>query len=879
MSTGTTNKNWRNFLNFRMLKHMKIAVTTVSVMIYSTIICGQSIHPADLSIDTAAKKIPFVIKSAGNQYLGSGWKTLWWGQHYRREWAVPVSFPVLILSDIDGGLTPQKEGGGHETKTLRLLSANGREYVLRTMDKSLDVLVPDEFKGTLLNDIVNDQISTAHPYGPIAVARLADAISLFHTNPKIYYVPDQTGLGEFKTVFANKLCLLEERPSGKGWEHNELFGDADNIVNTEKMLDKIFSNTENSVDQQTFLRIRLFDMLINDWDRHEDQWVWAVKKTKKEDLYIPIGRDRDQSFSKTDGITLYFLSKPWALRPLKNLTPGIKDVRGESFSARNLDQQFLNQLTKEDWKAAINFIQSNLTDSAIRTAIGAMPKEANKISGEFLIKRLGQRRDNMMDYGMRYYSILGKQVTINGSDKKETFVIDFDKKNQVSITGLRSSNDTFYHRTFNRSTTKQINVYGLQGNDTYKVEGSSKNNFTIRLLGGDGNNHYTDTREKAIGKTISVYDSLNTKDNTSGNFKFSRHWDTLYRYNRSSVKYDWYIPLVVPGYNQDDGVSIGLGLFYKKQTWGKRPFGWQQSFLADYATGTGAFGFAYKGVFKIGTGKWDLDMTAFYKGPRYTFNYYGSGNETELNGHDRSYFRVKANNFYINPGVSHSWKSNYLHFGLQYETVEILHAQNKFTSSSEAKLDSGIFSTTHFAGVNGGWNFFNAGTERYPTRGFHLNAGFSFLNNLDDSKRKLLKINGQATFYYPILRKLIFSHRTGASTIFGDYEFYQASTLGGSENLRGFWRDRFAGRTNFYQNTELRFSIADLKGYAMRGRLGVFGFVDDGRVWIEHENSSQLHVGYGGGIFFLPYNLTSLTVFYSASKEVNMVTVKAGFFF
>jgi hypothetical protein len=55
--------------------------------------------------------------------------------------------------------------------------------------------------------------------------------------------------------------------------------------------------------------------------------------------------------------------------------------------------------------------------------------------------------------------------------------------------------------------------------------------------------------------------------------------------------------------------------------------------------------------------------------------------------------------------------------------------------------------------------------------------------------------------------------------------------------------------------------------------------VDDGRVWIEHENSSQLHVGYGGGIFFLPYNLTSLTVFYSASKEVNMVTVKAGFFF
>jgi hypothetical protein len=850
-------------------------VATISLVIYSTIIGAQSIYAGNSNIDTVA---PPVIKPAGNQYLASGWKTLWWGKHYRREWAVPVSFPVLMLSAIDGGLTPQKEGGGHETKTLRLLSANGREYVLRTMDKNLDVLVPPEFKGTFVNDIVNDQISTAHPYGPIAVAQLAEGISIFHTNPKIYYVPDQAGLDEFRNVFANKLCLLEERPSGKGWEHNELFGAADEIVNTEKMLDQIFSNTENIVDQQTFLRIRLFDMLINDWDRHEDQWVWAIKKTKREDLYIPIGRDRDQSFSKTDGITLYFLSKPWALRPVKNLTPGISDIRGANFSARNLDQQFLNELTKEDWKTAINFIQSNLTDSAIRNAIGTMPEDVNKISGEFLIKRLIQRRENLSDYGMKYYSILGRQIAINGSAKKETFVIEFNNKKQVSVTGLRSSNDTFFHRTFYRNTTKQINIYGLEGNDRYSVIGNSKNNFTIRLLGGNGNNAYDDSRNNHSGKKIKVYDSLQIKHDNIADFKINKHWDTLYRYNRASVKYDWYIPLIVPGYNQDDGVSIALGLFYRRQTWGKTPFGWQQSFLVDYAIGTGAIGFGYKGLFKT-RGKWDLDMNAFYKGPRYTFNYYGLGNETELNGHDRSYFRVKANNFYISPGISQSWRSNYLRFGLQYETVEILNAQNKFASSPEANLDSSILSLIHFAGVNGGWNFFNAGMERYPTKGFHLSAGFSFLNNLDDTKRKLLRINGQATIYYPLLRKLIFSHRTGASTIFGDYEFYQASTLGGNENLRGFWRDRFAGRTNFYQNTELRLSIANLKGYAIRGQLGIFGFVDDGRVWIADENSSQLHVGYGGGIFFLPYNLTSLTLYYSGSKEVNMVTVKAGFFF
>jgi hypothetical protein len=51
-------------------------------------------------------------------------------------------------------------------------------------------------------------------------------------------------------------------------------------------------------------------MIINDWDRHEDQWVWAEKKTGKERLYIPIGRDRDQAFSKTDGFGLYLASRP-----------------------------------------------------------------------------------------------------------------------------------------------------------------------------------------------------------------------------------------------------------------------------------------------------------------------------------------------------------------------------------------------------------------------------------------------------------------------------------------------------------------------------------------------------------------------------------------
>src|SRR4030095_7369282 len=150
---------------------------------------------------------------------------------------------------------------------------------------------------------------------------------------------------------------------------------------------------------------------------------------------------------------------------------------------------------------------------------------------------------------------------------------------------------------------------------------------------------------------------------------------------------------VIPGYSQDDKLTVGLGLLYKKQKWGKSPFAWQQQLVMNYATGTGALGFGYKGLFKQTFGKWDFDFNAFYKGPRYTFNYYGFGNESELNGYDHSYFRVKGNDFYLSPGISRSWKSSYLRFGLQYENVEILRSQDKFITSPDSKIDSSIFSS------------------------------------------------------------------------------------------------------------------------------------------------------------------------------------------
>ncbi len=827
---------------------------------------------------TPAKDTSPITMAAGAQFKASHWKEFWWGKHYRPEWTTPVTFPTLHLWQVDGGLTPQKQGGGHQTKTLRLLSKNGREFVLRTIDKNLDVLIPESLRGSFINDIVNDQISTAHPYGPLAIAKMSGSLGFYHTNPAIYYVADDPALGEFRETFANRLCLLEERTNGDGWEHNPRFGNADKIIGTEKLLEHFGKTTKYHVDQAALLRVRLFDMIVNDWDRHEDQWVWAVRDSAELRLVEPIARDRDQAFSKTDGVNMFLLSQPWAFRPLENLAPHVRDLRGANYSARNLDRQFLNQLTRTDWENAISFVQSHLTDAAIDSGINEMPAAVNKWQGNHLRKRLRQRRDHIRKDAMHYYRIQSRQVVINGSEDDETFLVHVTDPRHVTVTGISEKNDTFYHRAFNRADTREINIYGLEGKDHFIVDGSGRNSFHIRLLGGDGKDHYK-TSDDMHGKAATVYDSIIPDKLNTAHLKVQRKWDTLYNYQRASLKWDYFIPLIMPGFNPDDGVSIGLGLLYRRQQWGKTPFGWQQRFAVNYATETGAIGFDYKGLFKQALGKWDIDLTASYLGPRYTLNYYGLGNETELNGHDRSFFRVKANVLDLSPGISRSWKKNYFRLGLHYQTVEILQSQSKFVTSPESDVDPSVFSDKKFAGISSQFEFDTRDNSRLTRKGVLFSSKASWIDNFEKDNRNFLKLEGSFAFYQHISKFIVFAHRTGAATNIGDYEFYQANYLGGSSNLRGFWRGRFAGRSSFYQNTEIRLGLGNMKNYVFRGVFGVLGFFDDGRVWIPGEKSTKMHTAFGGGIFYLPYNLVALNLYYSKSDEADIISLRVGFLF
>src|SRR5687767_2997480 len=106
---------------------------------------------------------------AGSHYASSALRKKFWGEHYRKEWTTPVTVSVLHLDTVFGGLTPVEKGGGNQTKNLRLKRSDGKEYVLRSVDKSFQPNIPEIANGSFVEDIVNDQVSTAHPYAALTI--------------------------------------------------------------------------------------------------------------------------------------------------------------------------------------------------------------------------------------------------------------------------------------------------------------------------------------------------------------------------------------------------------------------------------------------------------------------------------------------------------------------------------------------------------------------------------------------------------------------------------------------------------------------------------------------------------------------------------------
>src|SRR5690606_33309618 len=110
------------------------------------------------------------------------------GKHYRTLYTYDYDMPVLDLSTFQGGVETGKRGGGNQTSSLRLENSEGRQWVMRAMQKDASKLIPYPFNQIAASQyLVEDSFLSTHPFAAFAIPHMASAIGIYHTNPKLYY--------------------------------------------------------------------------------------------------------------------------------------------------------------------------------------------------------------------------------------------------------------------------------------------------------------------------------------------------------------------------------------------------------------------------------------------------------------------------------------------------------------------------------------------------------------------------------------------------------------------------------------------------------------------------------------------------------------------
>jgi hypothetical protein len=135
------------------------------------------------------------------------------GSNHRDVWITPVEVPYFDIGKEHGGLKPVKRGGGMQTTSIRLEALDGKQYVLRSVNKDGRRFLPEEFQYTFVAPISQDFISYSHPHGAFIIPTLADAVGVYHTNPRLVQVPDDPRFGIYQNFVGNILMLYEERPN------------------------------------------------------------------------------------------------------------------------------------------------------------------------------------------------------------------------------------------------------------------------------------------------------------------------------------------------------------------------------------------------------------------------------------------------------------------------------------------------------------------------------------------------------------------------------------------------------------------------------------------------------------------------------------------
>jgi hypothetical protein len=841
------------------------------------------------SPDRLAVGSPTISVRAGTTYERDGFWCMLFGDEWRDVWSAQITVPVLDLGSYAGGLMPFK-AGGNQSKTLRLHGADGRTYTFRCTEKN--VPMPDDLKDTPVGTIMQDQTAAFHPTGHLAVAVLQDAAGLLHAPPTLVFMPDDPRLGEYRGDFANMLGQIEERPDDA--EKAATFANAEKISGADKLLENLEESMEDRLDSRDYLTARFVDFIVGDTDRGADQWRFAKFERGERDMYRPIPRDRDYAFMNVEGLLMGFGGR---VQPrLVEFDERFPKLKSLLYMTQEFDRSQLVDLTRADWEAVTASVQQRLTDEAIDRAVMQLPEAHREESGRAIAAGVRARRDALPTIAREFYLLVNREAEIFASDEAERTEIDRYPDGSVNVRVWRAGAggeldaggalSPAFERRFLPDETREIRLHLERGDDRAVVRGSSDRSITLRVIGGEGDDVLGDSSRVAHGAATHFYDASGRNTFVRGSHtrvvtkpfvtappkrslddekddkpeenprllseeRRGRYRDLMqgggdYVEEKTSVGIRYWgggsgwMPMT--GYRESGGVVVGFGPTVTDYGFRRRPYAWRAGVWGMVGTRSGDLGIRLTADRYLENSPWSVSL--FAHATRLESNrFYGYGNDTERV--DPSLSLIERDELLVEALLRYSLSAtSALAFGPVIKYVE-----PEIPMGSPAEFANPLGSEAFGQiGARADLTIDKTTIKAARQSGFGLNAGASGYPAAWDADESFGEAHALARVFLPLGWPTL-ALRAGGQRIWGSFPLHESAFIGGRWSLRGFRWNRFAGDASAFGSMELRVPIVRIT-LLTRGQLGVIGFADAGRVWLDGDSARDWHTGTGGGLWF-----------------------------
>jgi hypothetical protein len=832
--------------------------------------------------DAAAQQTRDTVIMAGPQYDAGAVRRLLVGDGYRDLWTTPIRVPLLDLRTFAGGLTAERQGGGSQSITLHMRDAGGRRWIFRSVDKLHDGVQWPELRGVPTGRLLRDHVSALHPAGAIMMPPLLEAVGVLHVRATLYVMPDDPQLGEFRATFAGMLGGLELRAE-EGPDDSPGFAGSRKVSGINGFLDDLEESAADRLDEHEFLRARLVDFLVGDPDRGTDQWRWIRFDDDRGHIWRPSPIDRDWAFVDADGLLPRLAGGVYP--KLIRFGMDYPSVETLTFSSHILDRRLLTRLTRADFAAQAVRVQSAITDDVIDRAVAMMPEEYAAQTAASLVARLRARRDRLPAIADEYYAWLAGEVDVHGTAERD--IADIERRADGTVLvrlftaesvadaaadgGAARPNGQgaavpYYQRLFLPGETREIRVHLGDGDDLARVRGTIAGPIVVRVIGGAGDDVLEDF---AGGARFYDHEGEDRFHRATGTRVSTQQWSPPPAPEGLRAGLDWapdwgggrdFGPAV--DYEEGAGPVIGAGPSWRRYGFRHLPHQWELDARVLVAPATGRFGATLEYDYRFENSRRaaivDVRATQFE-----AFRFYGYGNDSpELNAtqslirYDRAGIEALMRwHLGRRPGLDDNAADDTVAAASgvtgAFTVGPLLRWTRTRLHADAPQHDAGgLDADVTQLGVRAALDLRSADGRTVPRRGYRVQAdarAFPVGRNPHGASAALA---AQAAAYVPLpVAGPHLALRLGAERVFGEFPAFDAASIGGRHSLRGFRAGRFTGDAAVHGGAELRVPLDTVTLVVLRGEVGLFGFVDAGRVWHDARSPGPTHVGYGAGLW------------------------------